>query len=125
MIVFRIHCDFSRGIGRVRMKRFRQRCSECDDDSEQYTGLCPRYQVEFTIERVLFNVVQRCYEKRRDEEIEYYIIPVTDIPPGRPGRGAPHRKDLCEACRHDRCQETYKKLVAKYESVSLSVSPVK
>jgi len=114
MILFRFHLDVYAGYGRIRMKRFGQRCNKCLDDDTYHVGLCDTRQVRITIQRLLFYILQKCYEMRRDCDIEDldYIIPVSDVPKGRFG-GMPHQKNYCEACAHDRCQEKYKQLTKK------------
>ena len=105
MILFRFHCDFSTSIGRVRTRRFGQSCYKCSDDRKYHIGTCEWKQVLFTAERLLFDILQRCYERRADEAIEYYIIPISNVPNGIASGTAPHRQDLWEACGYDRCQE--------------------
>ncbi|CAF3531907.1 unnamed protein product [Rotaria sp. Silwood1] len=114
MILFRFHLDDSQGFGRVRMKRFGQRCNKCKNDETYHVGQYDKKQVWHTVQCLLLNILQRCYEKRRDCDIdmEEYIIPVSDVPSGRFG-GTPHQKDFCEACAHNRCQQMYKKLTKK------------
>jgi hypothetical protein len=77
-------------------------------------GLCEVEEVWETVQRLLLNILQRCYEKRPAWDVDdaYYIIPVSDVPTGRFG-GTAHQRDFCEACAHDRCQEKYKKLTKK------------
>jgi hypothetical protein len=114
MILFRFYLDASAGYGKVRMKRFGQRCNECENDDTYHIGICDNKQVWYTVQCLLFNILRRCYEGRLeyDVDIEQYIIPVSDVPRGRFG-GGPHQRDFCEACAHNRCQEMYKELTKK------------
>ncbi|CAF0725123.1 unnamed protein product [Rotaria sordida] len=114
MILFRFHLDVSECFGRVRMKRFGQRCNKCINDNEYHIGRCDKEQVWYTVQRLLLNILQRCYEKRRDCDVdmEEYIIPVSDVPNGRFG-GIAHQKNFCEACAHNRCQKMFNKLTKK------------
>lgn len=96
------------------MKRFGQRCNKCKNDDTYHLGICDIDQVWITVQRLLLNILQRCYEGRSESDVdaEEYIIPITDVPRGRFGGGT-HQKSYCEACAHDRCQEKFKQLTKK------------
>ena len=90
------------------MRRFGQQCGECKNEKgEYYSGTCSETQVWFAIESLLYNIVKRYYENAVDEDAQYYVIAVSDVPPRGHvhSRAAVHRKELCEACHNHRCQE--------------------
>jgi len=96
------------------MKRFRQRCAKCTSDDTYHLGFCSIEEVWRMVQCLLLNILQRCYERRPESNVDdaYYIIPVSDVPRGRFG-GPLHQRSCCEACAHDRCQEKYKELTKK------------
>ncbi|CAF2087886.1 unnamed protein product [Rotaria magnacalcarata] len=114
MILFLVRLDVKQGFGRVRMKRFGQRCNLCKDDDEYHLGFWSPDEVWFTVQRLLLHILLRCYEKRPDCDsiMKQYIIPINEVPQGRSGSG-PHQRHCCEACANDRCQETFNKLTKK------------
>jgi hypothetical protein len=116
MILFRFYLDDYNGFGRVRMKRFGQRCNKCPEDKTYNLGLYHEDEVWETLQWLLLHIVQKCYEMRPDCDVDeaYYIIPVSDVPKlnGRSG-GIAHQKDFCEACAYNKCQEKYKQLTKK------------
>jgi hypothetical protein len=94
------------------MKRFGQCCDQCENNYEYYIGMCEPEEVWFIVQRLLFNILQRCYEKRPDCDVEDSIIPVSNVPTSKFG-GARHIKESCEACYYNRCQEMYRRLTKK------------
>jgi hypothetical protein len=114
MILFRCRLDLWTGVGRVRMKRFGLRCSKCEDDNTYHMWQLDDKQTWFIVQCLLLHILQRCYERRRDCDIDVleHIIPVGNVSRGRFG-GMPHPRHLCEACAHNRCQEIYKTLTKK------------
>jgi hypothetical protein len=113
MILFRFHRDVNTHRLRVRIKRFGQRCNKCTNDNTYHVGFCPIEEASRMVECVLYIILQRCYERRAESDVDdAYIIPVSDVPRGRFG-GARHQRPFCEACAHDRCQEKYKQLTKK------------
>jgi hypothetical protein len=113
-MIFRFDLNSTTGRGTVRMKRFGQRCSICKGNDEYYVGFCDDIEVWRLIQFLLLYIMQRCYERRihDDTDAEYYIIPTGDVSNRKHG-GSPHRKEFCEACIHNRCQEMYRKLTKK------------
>jgi hypothetical protein len=113
MILFRFYRDVDAYKGTVLMKRFGQRCKECPEDDWYYVGLYTKTEVCETLQWLLLYILQKCYEMRPDCDVDaaYFIIPVTNVPSGR--FGGAHRKDRCEACAYNQCQEKYKKLTKK------------
>jgi len=115
MVLFRFHLDASAGYGRVRMKRFGQRCKKCkNDDMSYHVGLCDATQAWKVVQCLLLHILHRCYERRAADYVDdaHYIILVSDVPSGRYG-GTEHQRDCCEACAYGECQEKYKKLTKK------------
>ncbi len=114
MILFRFHLDVATGYGRVRMKRFGQRCKECKNDDTYHVGFCHISQIWWIVQCLLLNILQRCYQRKPDSDVDdpYYVIPATDVPRGGFGGGS-HQRFCCEACAHDLCQAKYKKLTEK------------
>ncbi len=114
MIIFRFNLNYSTGCGKVRMKRFGQRCFNCQDDVEYYVGFCSDIQVWWIVQRLLLYILQRCYEGRGhwDADMEYYIIPESDVP--RVGyHSGTHQKEFCEACFYNQCKEKFNELTKK------------
>jgi hypothetical protein len=111
MVLFRFRLDVKTGTGRVRMKRFGQRCIFCENDDFYHIGYCHIEEAWWVVQCLLLCIVQKCYERRSEADVDdpYYILPVSDVPSGRFG-GSPHRKATCEACFYDRCQEKYRQL---------------
>jgi hypothetical protein len=114
MILFRFYLDDYNGFGRVRMKRFGQRCNKCPEDNRYNLGLYDEDEVWEILQWLLLHIVQKLYEMRHDYDVDaaYYIIPVSDVPSGRFG-GGEHQRDFCEACAYNQCQEKYKQLTKK------------
>ncbi|UJR37881.1 hypothetical protein I4U23_030571 [Adineta vaga] len=114
MILFRIHLYSTKHFGIIRMKRFGQQCSKCEVADEYYVGMCAPKDVWYIIQCVLCHLFQKVYEKRatRDLDVLRYIIPISDVPKTN-FHGMPHKKERCEACAADRCQEMYKELTKK------------
>lgn len=111
MILFQFRLDVHEGIGKVRIKRFGQKCVKCADDDSYHIGFCSKFQARHIVECLLLYILQKCYERRSEEEIDdvYCIIPVSYVPTGRFG-GPPHNQAGCEGCVNDRCQNTFRRL---------------
>lgn len=110
MISFLFYRDVKRHKGNIRIKRFGQRCQECNEDDSYHIGFCSIQQATHIVECVLMNIFQKCYEGRSESELDdLYIIPAGNVSRGRFG-GNPHNRSGCEACANNRCQEIFKQL---------------
>ncbi|XP_016055620.1 PREDICTED: receptor-transporting protein 2, partial [Miniopterus natalensis] len=89
VILFHMHLDQARRTGSVRMRVFKQLCSECGWARQDESSM-----LEENIEGLVDNLVTSLREQCYGEDGGQYRIHVA----GRPDSG-PHRGELCEACQ--------------------------